>query len=132
MSQGPILTATASSLPVGATQITATSGSVAAGVAAATLAAATAKSTYITGLSVTAAGATAAAAVSLTITGVVGGPLTYVFTAPAGVGVPAPSLNLNFTPPLKSSAVNTAIVVSLPSLGSGNTAAAVNAYGYQQ
>jgi ribosomal protein L18 len=119
------------SLPTGATQITGGSGSVAAASAVATLAAAAAKTTWITGFTVTAAGATAGASVSLVVSGLLGGSLTYVYTAPAGATVPGPVLNVQFATPLPASAVNTAIAVTLPSLGTGNLAASVVAYGYQ-
>lgn len=121
----------ASGAPSGATQITGASGSVAAASAVATLAAAAAKTTYITGFTVTAGGATAGVNVSLAITGLLGGTLTYVYTAPTGATVPGPVLNVQFSEPLPASAVNTAIVVTLPSLGTGNLAAAVVATGFQ-
>ncbi|WP_283807294.1 hypothetical protein [Bradyrhizobium sp. Tv2a-2] len=42
-----------------------------------------------------------------------------------------PPLDVQFNPPLPASAANTAITVSCPSLGSGNTNNSVNVYGYQ-
>jgi hypothetical protein len=115
-----------------ATQVAASSGNVAAAVATATLPAVAGKTNYLSGFDVSAAGATAAAVVLLTVTGVVDGPLTYVYTAPAGATVAAAPLRGTFNPPLPASAPNTAIAVSLPSLGTGNTNAAVNAYGFVQ
>lgn len=118
-------------IPSGATPITGASGSVAAASAVATLAAAAGKTTYITGFTVTAGGATAGLSVSLAITGALGGTLTYVYTAPAGATVPGPVLSVQFANPIPGSAANTAIVVTLPSLGTGNLAASVVATGYQ-
>jgi hypothetical protein len=114
--------------PVGQ-QFNASSGNVAAAVAAATIPAAIGKLACLAGIDVTAAGATAAAVVTLTITGVKGGPLSYTYAAPAGATLQGPTLQATFDPPLEASAQNVAIVVSLPSLGAGNTNATVNARG---
>lgn len=108
------------------------SGNVAAASAVATLPAAAAKTTYISGLSFTATGATAAASVTATVTGLAAGTLSFTFTAPAGATLACTPLNISFTPPLPASAVNTAVVVTLPSLGAGNTNAVATAWGYQQ
>lgn len=117
-------------LPPG-TAITAASGNVANGSAAATLAAAAAKTTYITGFTVTATGATLGLPVLVTVTGTITGTLTYVFAAIAGVLLISQPLIVNFPTPVPASAVNTAIVVTLPALGAGNTNAAVVATGFQ-
>jgi hypothetical protein len=58
--------------------------------------------------------------------------LTYTFCAPAGVAAEALPLIVNFNPPIPAASVNTAIVVTLPSLGAGNTNAAVVTHGFQQ
>jgi hypothetical protein len=119
------------SYPTASVPVTSSSGNVAAATATATLPAVAAKTTYITGFEITAAGATAGAAVVATVTGTVSGTLSYVFTAPTGATVGAAPLTVEFSPALPSSAVNTAIVVTLPSLGAGNTNAAVVAHGFQ-
>ena len=118
-------------VPVGATPITAASGNQANANAVATLAAAAGKTTYITGFQVTAAGATAGLAVNVTVAGVVTGTLTYTFVFPAGAAVGAQPLVVEFPEPVPASAVNTAIVVTLPAGGAGNTNAAVAAQGFQ-
>lgn len=120
-----------SQYPTGATIITAASGSVAATIAVATLAANAVKTTYITGFEITSAGATAAAVFVVTVTGTITGTLTYVYSSVAGVTSGNIPLIVEFPSPIPSSAVNTAIVVTLPSLGVGNTNAAVVAHGYQ-
>lgn len=111
--------------------ITAASGNVAAGAAVATLAAVAGRTTYITGFEITSSGATAALVVNPTITGTVTGTLTYVYAAVAGVTLINQPLVVTFNPPIPASAINTAIVVTLPSLGAGNTNAAVVAHGFQ-
>lgn len=117
--------------PAGATPITGASGNVAAATATATLAAVAGKTTYITGFQINSAGSTAAAVVSPTVTGVITGTMTYTYVSVAGVTLGNQPLSIVFNPPLPASAPNTAIAVALPSLGSGNTNATVNAQGFQ-
>lgn len=117
--------------PSTATPLTATSGNVAAASAVATLAGTAGKTTYITGFDITAAGATAAAVVIAVLSGTITGSLNYIYTAPAGATVAAPQFTIDFATPVPASATNTAIVLTLPSLGAGNTNAAVNARGFQ-
>lgn len=111
--------------------ISASSGNVAAATATATLPAVTGKTTYITGFSFTGLGATAASTVNLTTTGLTGTNQTYNINVPAGVTTTIPTLVVYFDPAIPASGVNTAITVTVPSLGAGNTNAAVNAWGYQ-
>lgn len=118
-------------VPEGATPITAASGNVGNAQAVATLAGTTGKTTYIQGFQVTASGATAGLAVSVTVAGLISGTATYAFTFPAGVAVGASPLIVEFPAPIPASATNTAIVVTLPAGGSGNTNAAVAAQGFQ-
>lgn len=122
----------AGATPSAATTIAAASGNVANASAVATLPGVAAKTTYINGFEMTGAGATAGSIVNATITGLVGGTLTYTFVVPTGATVGAVPLIVTFPQPLPASAVNTAIVVTLPALGTGNTNAAVVAHGYQQ
>jgi hypothetical protein len=68
--------------------------------------------------------------VSATLTGLYGGTITYAFGCPLGAGVPAVPLTVNFNPPLDAAATNTAIVLTLPPLGSGNTNAAIAIHGF--
>lgn len=112
------------------TAVQASSGNVAAAVATATLPAVLNKMNYLSGFDVTSSGATAASVVSLTITGLLGGTRTYTYTAVAGVTLSNPALILYFDPPLQASGPNVAIVVSMPSLGAGNTNTCVNAEGF--
>jgi hypothetical protein len=121
---------TSGPFPSGAVPLAAGSGNVAAAVAAATLVAVAQKTAYISGFEVTGSGATAGLPVQVTVTGLLGGTLTYVYTAEAGVLVGNKPLIVEFNPPLPASALNTNIVVSCPSLGAGNTNNTVNAHGF--
>jgi hypothetical protein len=116
--------------PVGQTPLVAASGNVANGSAAATLTPGSTVKAYITGFEVTATGATVGLPVLVTVAGILGGTLTYIFAAPAGALLIATPLIVPFNPPLPASAVNTAIVVTCPALGTGNTNAAVVAHGF--
>lgn len=117
--------------PSDATMIGATSGNVANASAAASLPAVAAVTNFLAGVEITFAGATGALNVIATITGLLGGTRSYICTVPAGVAVQGTPLLLRFDPPIPSSAVNTAIVVTLPALGAGNTHACVNISGYK-
>jgi hypothetical protein len=105
-------------------------GNVAAAVATATLPAVLNKTNFLSGFDVTSGGATAAGVVTLTITGLLGGTRSYAYTAVAGATLANPNLILYFDPPLQASGPNVAIVVSMPSLGAGNTNTCVNAQGF--
>ena len=111
--------------------LSASSGNVANAAAVATLAAAAAVTTYISGFEVTSGGATAASLVSITITGLIGGTATYTLGVVAGAAAANVPLVVCFNPPIPASAVNTAIVVTVPALGAGNTNSTVVAHGYR-
>ena len=96
----------------------------------ATLGAASGKMTYITGFAVTGAGATAASVILVTVTGTTA-TLNYYMVIPAGAVASGASLSITFPIPVPASAVNTAVVVNVPSFGSGNTSAAVAAVGFR-
>lgn len=121
-----------SQYPSGATPITASSANVANASAVATLAGVALKTTYICGFHITSGGSTAAALVTPTITGTITGTMNFTYATVAGVTLSNQSLvSAIGTPCIPASAVNTAIVVTLPALGAGNTNATVNAWGYQ-
>lgn len=104
----------------------------AAAAISATLAAAAGKTTYLTSFVVTGGGATAASLVTVTVTGVIGGPLSFVMAIPAGATVGVTPLNVALPVPIAATAPNTAIVVNVPSFGVGNTSEAVVAVGYRE
>lgn len=128
---GAVLTNIASQYPSGATPIIGSSGNVANAVATATLPnPATRRLAYITGFEVTGAGATAADAVTVTVAGILGGPLAYTYSAVAGVAVENTPLIVSFSPALPASANGVDISVSCPALGAGNTNNTIVAHGY--
>ena len=118
-------------LPQGAIQVQASSGNVANATAAATMPADAARTNWITGFEVTGAGATAGAAVTVTVTGISGGTLSYTFSFPTGAAVGAQPLMIEFPEPIPASAINTAITVSCPAGGAGNTNTTVNVHGFK-
>jgi hypothetical protein len=111
--------------------LSASSGNVANGAAVASLTPGLNQTAALSGLEITASGATAAACVNATVTGLVGGTLTYSYCAPAGSTAGAYPLTVNFIPALPAAAPSTPIVVTLPALGAGNAGASVSAHGYQ-
>lgn len=117
--------------PNGATPITASSGNVANATASATLPGASSVTTYITGFQVTGSGATVGLPVIVTVTNLVSGTNSYIYSAVAGVLLENQALIVKFDPPVPANAANTSIVVSCPALGTGNTNNVVNAQGYQ-
>lgn len=117
--------------PNGATVVTASSGNVAAATASAALPAVASVLNYVTGFTVTAGGATSAAIVNVTLVGVLGGTMTFNFGAAAGATVMSTPLVVVFPVPVPATAVNTAITLSMPTLGAGNTNAAVMIHGFK-
>jgi len=116
--------------PANSTPVSNSSAIVGNANAVATLAGAAGKTTYISGFTCNAAGATGALAVDLTVAGVLGGTLHNSFTFPVTPAAAYPFVE-QFIPPLPASAVNTAIVITLPAGGVGNTSASCNAQGFQ-
>jgi len=119
-------------LPDRAVAINATSGDVAAATATATLTAPTAgagKSIYLCGFDMRGTGATSATTVALTITGLIGGTQTYQVLVIAGATTATPSLTVTFPVCLKATP-ETAVVVSMPTFGTGALHAMINAWGY--
>jgi hypothetical protein len=107
------------------------SGAVAAATATATLPGTGNRTTYLCGFVVSGLGATAGSAVTLAITGLASGAQNIAIGVPAGATTPVGFPVMVFTVCLPASAPNTAIVLTLPSLGTGNTAADLTVWGYQ-
>jgi hypothetical protein len=102
---------------------------------AASLAATAAKTNFLEGFDITGGGATAASVIEVSVTGLAAGTLKYELNILAGVTGPMNAqggFSVRFPQPLPASGVNTAITVTVPSLGAGNTNAAVVAYGFQK
>lgn len=93
------------------------------GAVTATLPAAQGKQTFLCGFAIQSIGGTAQ--VAPTVTGLVGGTLTYTVLNSATVQ----TLSQTFSPCVPSSAVNTGVVVTSPA-AVGATAVNVNAWGY--
>jgi hypothetical protein len=119
-------------VPAGGTAVAGTSGDVANASAAASLAAVASKTNYLTGFSITFSGATAASIVVATVTGLLGGTLSFVVAVPAGATVGGTPIIVDLAVPHPASAANTAITVTLPALGAGNAHACTNVRGIQK
>ncbi len=100
---------------------------------AAALPAVAGKTNYLEGFDVTGGGATSAAIIEISVTGLAAGTLKYEMNVLAGVTGPMNAQGgvfIRFPEPLPASGLNTAITVTVPSFGSGNTNASVVAYGF--
>lgn len=106
------------------------SGNVANATATASIPAVAGKTAYVAGFDITGSGATAASVVSPTLAGILGGTATYTLAVVAGATLGNQVLRVTFTPPFPASAVNTAITLSCPALGVGNTNNTANIYGF--
>jgi hypothetical protein len=101
---------------------------------AATLTGAAGRVTYLEGFDVTGGGATGASIVEISTTGLANN-LKFEMNVAAGATAAVNAqggLFIRFPTPIPSSATNTNIVVTLPSLGSGNTNASITVYGFTQ
>jgi hypothetical protein len=116
--------------PGGGVPLIAGSGNVANASAVATLTPGSGKTAYIAGFEITGAGATAGLPVTVTVAGLLGGTRSFTYTFAAGVLVGNLPLIVDFLPPLPASAIDTAIVVTCPAGGAGNTNNAVVAHGF--
>lgn len=112
-----------------ASRIAASSGDVAAAVATATLTSSATKTAYLQGFDINGTGATSGVGIPCTVTGVIGGTLTFDFAVIAGATLNN-AASFRFPAPIPASAVNTNLVVSCPSFGTGNLHASINAYGF--
>lgn len=117
-------------LPKGATPVYASSGNVAAAIAAATITGQAGLETWFQGFMISGAGATSGLPVIVTLTGLLGGTLSFIYTAVAGVLLSNTPLIFMPPAPLKAAAVGGNIVVSCPSLGAGNTNNTANIFGF--
>lgn len=107
------------------------SGNAAAAIATATVPALPGRTAYISGLQITSSGSTAAAVVLAVLAGLIGGAsISYVYTSVAGVTLANPTLQIMFPKPIPASASNTAVTLTLPSLGAGSTNAVATLHGF--
>jgi hypothetical protein len=89
---------------------------------------------YIEGFDVTGGGATSASVINCTVTGTTN---TLNFSMNIASGVTASvnaqgGLFIRFPTPIPASATNTAITLTVPSFGTGNTEASCTVYGFSQ
>jgi hypothetical protein len=101
----------------------------------ATIAAATNVLNYLEGFDISGTGATGAAAIELSIAGLAGGTIKVEAFVLAGATAPGWNNNVfsyRFPTPIPASGTNTAISVTVPALGAGNTNVSVTAYGLQK
>jgi hypothetical protein len=118
------------SYPPGAVPIQGSSADVQAASAVATLAAATGKTTWITHFRCTGTGATTAVGADITVAGPTTS-LIYIMGAASGATAVNVPVDVVYSPPQPASAANTAITVTMASLGTGALHAACAAEGYQ-
>lgn len=116
--------------PTGRTALVAGSGNVANAAAAATLTPGATVTAFLAGFEITGSGSTAGLPVTVTVTGLLGGTRHYTYVFVAGALLANTPLLVEFNPPLPASAINTAIVVSCPAGGAGNTNNTTVAHGY--
>lgn len=125
-----LLIASVLGIPLGATPVQVSSGNVANAIASATMPAVAAKINYATGFEITGAGATTGLPVTVTLTGVLGGTLSYTYTFAVGALLPNQPLIIEFPEPVPASAANIALVLSCPAGGAGNTNNSVTLHGF--
>jgi hypothetical protein len=105
------------------------------GAIVATLPAVAGKTTFICGLYFSGTNATAAnPATSVTITGTIGGTMTFGFPTLAAAATVPNTLPIEeeFVPCIAASAINTPIAVNGPALGAGATLVTASAWGYSR
>jgi len=112
------------------TMVNASSANVANVSAVATIPAVALKTAYMCGFTITSGGSTGAALVTPTLVGLLSGTVNFTYGTVAGATLANPPLVVAMTPCLPASAVNVALVLTLPALGAGNTNATVNSWGY--
>ena len=115
----------------GVASVAGSSGNVANAAATATIAAVAGKTNSLSGFDITSSGAIAGSVVTATITGLLGGTQSLTIAVAAGVTVGNAPIVAIFNPPHPASAANTAITLSVPALGAGNTNSTANVRGIQ-
>lgn len=123
----PASQAAGNPIPLGSAPITASATGTTAATTATLAAPGNGQRTYICGFSIL-ANATAAATGEATVSGVVGGTMTWKqFTAPLASGIG--NTSATFTPCMPSASINGAIAVASAAAGSGGVVS-VNVWGY--
>ena len=88
---------------------------------------------YCSGFEITGAGATAASVIVVTLATLQGGvTFSYDIVVPAGLTTSITPLIVEFNPAIAATAVNTAITLTVPSFGAGNTNSAAVLHGWRE
>jgi len=112
-------------------RVVASSGNVANAVASAAITPSATQRAYTTGFEITGLGATSAATVLATLGSLIGSvTFTYIIEVPSGVTTALTTLSVHFDQPIPAASVGTAITISVPAFGSGNTNVCVNLEGF--
>jgi hypothetical protein len=110
------------------------SATAAAAASNAALPAVAGKTNWIEGFDLSGCAATTGSTIAVTITGLLGGTMSFSVAIQGAVTNPAFGGNgiysVRFPEPLPASGVNTAITVNVPSFGAGSTAQSCSVYGY--
>ena len=120
-----------SAYPVGANQLINSQTGAHADIACTLTPTKTTRTAYLKRIRVTGLGITTAASIQITSTGLLGGQITETMPIAAGATAAVTALDLIFDPPLVASGPNVAIVVDVPSFGTGNTVQSATAYGFE-
>jgi hypothetical protein len=110
--------------------ISSSSGNVANAVALATLTPGATQRAYASGFEVTATGARDQFIVVVTLTGLTGGPLSFIFAAPGDPMAIAQPLQVTFPTPLQGAVPGGAVALTVPALGVENTNTAAALHGF--
>ena len=86
---------------------------------------------FISGFEVTYGGATAGSVKQVTLSGLLGGTLTYELVVPTGVTTGGYPLIVDFEVPLAGVDQNTDVVLALPAMGAGQVGASAVLHGYR-
>ena len=87
--------------------------------------------TFVTSIRITGLGATGSSEVTATLTGVLGGTISYPITVPAGATTPITPIFDSFgTRGLQATGPATAITLNVPAFGAGNTLEEASIVGY--
>jgi len=99
------------------------------------IAAVAGKLNYCTGFDISGGGATAASIIEAALSGLAGGTINFELNILAGATGPMNAqggFSVRFPDPIPASALNTAITLTVPSFGAGNTNASAVLYGFQK
>lgn len=117
--------------PPGAVPLADTSGNASNSQLSAVLPGAAGQTTYIEGFDVSSSGSTAAAITTVTVSDGSNLLLGWTYGTVAGATTMNERLQIRFPRPLPASGPGLSITVTCPALGTGNSHAIVNAYGFR-